>query len=295
MQNHDRSKRFLRRRPALVIALGYFAIACAHETQNRPSSTARDFVAAVKSVVRLQACARSNDTGCVDSLIAVGSTLGSVLRYLPGKTDSLTGGRSYWVMSRDANGERGRPAFLGDASGQVFEARYDPRWDQMGPDSTATLLLLRTPVAYLRDVFDCIKGTYPSYLGEYPLDLRYAEHREPPGRCISFPDQSSAVFLVDQGNRVGSGRFVVQYQASPPDSSRGYPTSFLLQAWPVTYGEASIRSFFVDTTGDVHFTNENRRATSADPLVFGCEGRGVPYDCRVRIAESADLTGHSMR
>lgn len=283
------------RRRALAVAVGYFAIACGHETQNHPPSTERDFVAAVRSVVRLQACARSNDTACVDSLVAVGSTLGSVLRYLPGKTDSLTGGRNYWVMSRDANGERGRPAFLGDASGQVFEARYDPRWDQSGPDSAATLLLLRTPVVYLREVFDCIGTTYGSYLGEYPVDLSHTEHREPPGRCISSPDQSSAVFQMDQGNRVGSGKFVIQYQASQPDPRRGYPTSFSLQAWPATYGEASIRSFLVDTAGNVHFTNENRRATIADPLVFGCEGNGVPYDCAVRIAESTDLTGHSMR
>jgi hypothetical protein len=282
-------------RRALVVVLGYFAIACGRDTQNHSPSAERDFVSAVKSVVRLQACARSNDTGCVDSLVAAGSTQGSVLRYLPGNTDSVTGGRSYWVMSRDANDGRGRPVFLGDASGQVFEARYEPRWDHTGPDSAATLLLLRTPVAYLRDVFDCIRSTYGSYLGEYPVDLSHTEHREPPGRCISFPDQSSAIFQTDQGNRVGAGKFVVQYQASPPDSRRGYPTSFSLQAWPVPYGEASIRSFFVDTSGSVHFTSENRRATSADPLVFGCEGYGVPYDCTVRIAESIGLTGRSVR
>ena len=98
------------------------------------------------------------------------------------------------------------------------------------------------------------------------------------------------MFEVDPGNRVGAGKFNVRYEPSEPDSLRGYPTSFSLEAWPVTYGDASIRSFFVDTAGDIHFTTENRRATAADPLVFGCEGRDLPYDCSVAIARSVKLT-----
>ena len=46
----------------------------------------------------------------------------------------------------------------------------------------------------------------------------------------------------------------------------------------MTYGEPSIRSFFADTTGAIHFTSERRDATSDDPLVFGCEAPEIFQD-----------------
>lgn len=282
---------------ALFVGLLFLVAGCAEKSRGAQTSV-RDFRAAVKSVVRLQACRRTDEnlaSDCVDSAIALGGSAGSVLRYFPGTKDPATGVQHYWVMSRDANGETGRPAFLGDDYGQVFEARYDPRWDQTGPDSLAKLLLLRTAVPYLRDIFACIKGQYEMDQGEFPAQLSHAQGIAGQEGCGSFSDLNSLVFEVDQGNRVGSGKFIVEYHPGETDPRRGYPTSFYLLAWPLHYGDASIRSFLVDTTGAVHFTTENRRASGADPLVFGCEAYEVYSDCWVMTAESTGTTGNSRR
>ncbi len=301
---------FLRRRGVTgFLAVSFLAAGC--KDKSAPANTDRDLAAAVRRIIQVQSCAQQSaqnsatapdyprtleamgpdGTACIDSS-ALGVSAGSVMRYFPA-ADSAGHVQHYWVMSRDAKGEPGRPVYLGDENGQVFESRYDPRWEQSGPDSTAKLLWLRTPVPYLRTVFRCIQETYWMDQGEFPEDLSRSGHREPPGRCITFPDRSSAVFEVDQGNRVGSGKFVVEYRASEKDERFGYPKSFSVSAWPVAYGEASIRSFFVDTLGAIHFTSENRRATSGDSLVFGCERRDTWWECSLREAQSRAMTGEA--
>jgi hypothetical protein len=214
------------------------------------------------------------------------------MRYVPRGLDSSGRVHSYWVMSRDTTGRPGTPAYLGDQTGQVFEGRYDPRWEKMGPDSSAAKLLpLRSAVKPLRYIWQCIKSTYEMYGGGYPVDLSRSEHREPPGRCIAFPDRNAGTVDTDEGNRAGAAPFVVTYSAGKVDPRRDVPATFSVSMRPVAYGGQSIRSFFADTTGAVHFTSEHRGATIDDPLVFGCEAPEIFDECTIALAESSRAIG----
>jgi hypothetical protein len=253
---------------------------------NVQSTGARDLPAAVSAVVRVQMCG-SRGAACLDSAVALGNAAGSVMRYFPRGLDSSGGVLSYWVMSRDMTGRPGTPAYLGDQTGQVFEARYDPRWEKTGPDSAAKLLALRSAVKPLRYIRECIKSTYEMYGGGYPVDLSRSERREPEGRCIAFPDRNAGTVDTDEGNRAGAATFVVNYSAGKVDPRRDIPATFSVSMRPVAYGGSSIRSFFADTTGAVHFTSEHRDATIDDPLVFGCEAPEIFYECTIALAESS--------
>ena len=253
---------------------------------NDQSTAARDLPAAVSAVVRVQMCGSRGAT-CLDSAVALSNTAGSVMRYFPRGLDSSGRVHSYWVMSRDTTGRPGTPAYLGDQTGQVFEGRYDPRWEKTGPDSAAKLLPLRSAVKPLRYIWECIKSTYEMYGGGYPVDLSRAEHRQPAGRCIAFPDRNAGTVDTDEGNRAGAATFVVNYSAGKVDPRRDIPATFSVSMRPVAYGGQSIRSFFADTTGAVHFTSEHRDATIDDPLVFGCEAPEIFNECTIALAESS--------
>ena len=257
-----------------------------HRVLNGQSTPARDLPAAVSAVVRVQMCG-SRGAACLDSAVALGNTAGSVMRYFPRGLDSSGRVLSYWVMSRDTTGRPGTPAYLGDQIGQVFEGRYDPRWEKTGPDSAAKLLPLRSAVKPLRYIWECIKSTYEMYGGGYPVDLSRSEHREPAGRCIAFPDRNAGTVDTDEGNRAGAATFVVNYSAGKVDPRRDIPATFSVSMRPVAYGGSSIRSFFADTTGAVHFTSEHRDATIDDPLVFGCEAPEIFDKCTIALAESS--------
>ena len=253
---------------------------------NDQSTAARDLPAAVSAVVRVQICG-SRGAACLDSAVALGNTAGSVMRYFPRGLDSSGRVHSYWVMSRDTTGRPGTPAYLGDQTGQVFEGRYDPRWEKTGPDSAAKLLPLRSAVKPLRYIWECIKSTYQMYGGGYPVDLSRSERRQPEGRCIAFPDRNAGTVDTDEGNRAGAATFVVNYSAGKVDPRRDIPATFSVSMRPVAYGGSSIRSFFADTTGAVHFTSEHRDATIDDPLVFGCEAPEIFDECTIALAESS--------
>jgi hypothetical protein len=253
---------------------------------NRQSTTARDLPAAVSAVVRVQMCG-SRGAACLDSAVALGNTAGSVMRYFPRGLDSSGRVERYWVMSRGTTGRPGTPAYLGDQTGQVFEGRYDPRWEKTGPDSAAKLLPLRSAVRPLRYIWECIKSTYQMYGGGYPVDLSRSERRHPEGRCIAFPDRNTGTVDTDEGNRAGAATFVVNYSAGKVDPFRDVPATYSVSMRPVAYGGSSIRSFFADTTGAVHFTSEHRDATIDDPLVFGCDAPEIFDECTIALAESS--------
>jgi hypothetical protein len=125
------------------------------------------------------------------------------------------------------------------------------------------------------------------YGGGYPVDLSRSERRQPEGRCIAFPDRNAGTVDTDEGNRAGAATFVVNYSAGKVDPRRDIPATFSVSMRPVAYGGSSIRSFFADTTGAVHFTSEHRDATIDDPLVFGCEAPEIFDECTIALAESS--------
>ncbi len=60
-----------------------------------------------------------------------------------------------------------------------------------------------------------------------------------------------------------------RFEYSPPaaDAANAYTISAVCQS----YGDACIRSFFLDQNGEIHETSEPRQPTADDPLIPDCE------------------------
>jgi hypothetical protein len=300
-----------RRSVVLAIAAAVMLTVC---QGRRPGASAaeRDLPAAVNSVVTVQKCAalasaaggeqsytsslaelaRMSGVACISDSVASGHTAGSLIHYFPLR-DSSGEVRGFWVMSRDVSGRPGTPAYIGDENGRVFEAGYDPRWENTRPADTAKLLMRRSPVIQLRNIWKCIRSNYSDYGGLYPVDLSRADYHHPAPHCIATRDQNNGVIDVDIDDRSGGGRFALRYQVGDRSFSNEWGPGFSVSVRPITYGNPSIRSFITDANGGIHFTTQQREATVDDPLVFGCEGPDAYHECTV--AQSIQRAGISTR
>jgi hypothetical protein len=70
-----------------------------------------------------------------------------------------------------------------------------------------------------------------------------------------------------QNETLQEGPYELSYFPQLVGTSPRYTASSVCQS----YGEACIRSFFIDDDGEVHQTSEPRRATAHDPLIPDCE------------------------
>jgi hypothetical protein len=66
---------------------------------------------------------------------------------------------------------------------------------------------------------------------------------------------------------VSEGPYRLEY--FPPTA--GPPNTYTISATCQSYGEACIRSFFLDQNGEIHETSEPRQPTAHDRLIPDCE------------------------
>lgn len=86
----------------------------------------------------------------------------------------------------------------------------------------------------------------------------------PPGQ---LPDENNAGLLdsVTVGRVVGGGG-IYRYAYTPgPRNQDGIITTYTITARPVQFGDDAIRSFFIDESGVVRFTDQDREPTAQDP------------------------------
>jgi hypothetical protein len=70
-------------------------------------------------------------------------------------------------------------------------------------------------------------------------------------------------------NRVEDHGYILDYEPSRDASSK--IVHFGVSLRPKTFGEDGVRSYFMDESGVIHATSENRPATSVDPVAMACE------------------------
>jgi len=70
--------------------------------------------------------------------------------------------------------------------------------------------------------------------------------------------------VLATGRRNG---YVYLLTAAPPDPSR-HVTQYFVTARPQKYGKFGIRCFFIDESGVIRFTAEDRAPTAQDPALF---------------------------
>jgi len=70
-------------------------------------------------------------------------------------------------------------------------------------------------------------------------------------------------------NRVEDHGYILDYE--PTRDASGKIVHFGVSLRPKTFGEDGVRSYFMDDSGAIHATSEDRPATSADPEAMTCE------------------------
>jgi hypothetical protein len=74
-------------------------------------------------------------------------------------------------------------------------------------------------------------------------------------------------WVIPPGNPADG--YFFEYTGNPPSTTVEGCTrfqSFTMTARPVVFGRTGIRSFFVDKSGEIHATSENRAANASDPV-----------------------------
>jgi len=99
-------------------------------------------------------------------------------------------------------------------------------------------------------------------------------------RPLTVPPKGAAaalhLFLDDSFNAeplIKSGYQFRYVQTDAGDGTADEPGSFAITATPVEFGVSGSRNYFMDESGGIHSTTENRAATEDDPVEDRAEGR----------------------
>jgi len=176
------------------------------------------------------------------------------------------------LLSYEAGGQfaDGR-ALSSDCAGVVYE--HERRFPQ-GAFSVTTQSRLAEVLAYLGS--DLAQFADFASDRSYPASLRVLRDEEvtPARRFPALLDLSTQSANDLDANTVNWAGYVVRY--TPAITGSGAPIErHTLEARCSAYGSGCLRSYFVDDTGAIHGTGENRAATVADAVIQECEVHGT--------------------
>ncbi len=125
-----------------------------------------------------------------------------------------------------------------------------------------------SPVGSLKAIHSAAEGYAATYYNEFPPSLRTLGPPQPGMKAsCQFADLIDSV-LAD-GTKSGYG-FEYKPGLAVKQAAAGCPPgadSFTVSARPITYGTTGQRSFFMDKTGIIHATTQDRAATKEDPRI----------------------------
>jgi hypothetical protein len=137
---------------------------------------------------------------------------------------------------------------------------------------------ITTPVWMLPNIAACARALrdksasseYPATLAEILREKRQPYHSD----CLNRSDVTGLLMrtAVHSNRALGYG-YVLTYE--PTATADGKPTHFTVSLRPEHYGVEGIRSYFMDDSGKVHATPEDRPATADDALALTCEIEGL--------------------
>jgi hypothetical protein len=172
------------------------------------------------------------------------------------------------VLSYEAGGQfmDGR-ALSSDCAGVVYEheRRFPP-----GAYSVTVQSKMGQAFTYLGS--DLAQFADFSSDRSYPSSLRVLRDEElmPARRFPTLLDLGSQSADDLDANTVKWNMYVIRY--TPATTGSGAPIDrYTLEARCDSYGSHCLRSYFVDDTGAIHGTGENRAATVADAVIRECE------------------------
>ncbi len=224
--------------------------------------------------------------GCLDPGLAAGGTIdGFRYRYTP--SDGPTGNQHFDVVA-DSIHPVGRThiTFFSDETFILRETDDSnvspPKGRGYVPSSQFNLfvggignytLLERGRNAWEKSHSNAVPATLNSSELHYPKTL---VDSQPPGY---FPQSS----LPHDANSFSDRAYIYRYE-----KIAGPPENFRLSMRPTRYGVTGILSFYVDNTGIVHSTPEDRPATPQDPQSDSC-AYGAPFSDCAAVASTGSV------
>lgn len=98
-------------------------------------------------------------------------------------------------------------------------------------------------------------------------EMKEKAMERPPSSLSELPGITSPQEATSSPDILNESPYTIQYFPPRPGSSEGFALSAVCQK----YGDKCIRSFFLDTGGDIHQSAAPRPATTDDPLIPDCE------------------------
>ena len=224
--------------------------------------------------------------GCLDPALAAGGTIDG-FRYRYTLSDGPTGNRHFVVVA-DSIYSAGTMhiTFFSDETfilRETDDSNVSPRNGRgYVPSSQFNLfvggignytLLERGRNSWEKSHSNAVPATLNSSELHYPETL---VDSQPPGY---FPQSS----LPHDANSFSDSAYIYRYE-----KIAGPPENFRLTMRPTRYGVTRIHSFYVDNTGIVHSTPEDRPATPQDPQSDSC-AYGAPFSDCAAVASTGSV------
>jgi len=178
-------------------------------------------------------------TGCVPSDIANGNFNGGRLRYMPAA-------EGFGVIADDRSFWRGGGAFWYSDQSGVIRVHVN----ENHPSSSGYVFndVDSSEPSQLQAVYRCLRGHGPPY---------------PPNMAAIIASKICPDVFTET---IYSKRYPLTYRAKGSDTQRG-SSEFEVIARPNPYGIVGLRSFYLDESGVIRATAQDRPATAQDPPI----------------------------
>ncbi|MGB8525130.1 MAG: hypothetical protein WCD43_19360 [Candidatus Acidiferrales bacterium] len=220
-------------------------------------------------------------TACLTKTEAAGAPAGYSFRYAAGKSE---GAARYdrFSAATQLNMQHHYDAALMDERGiyvlgqsaveqKSMVSADQVSWDSAGmykhPWNVTSWMLPRIQVCSNLLRKESASSEYPSTLAAI---LSVKEKPNDPD-CLKLFGSRPDLLLqaAANSNRVEDHGYILDYE--PSRDASGKIVHFGVSLRPKTFGEDGVRSYFMDESGVIHATSEDRPATSADPEAMTCE------------------------